>query len=412
MRIYAFQGLRYAPGAGDGHRLAAPPFDQIDDRLRDQLHASSPYQFAHLTRPVPGPEGDPYRHAAELHRHWLKEGILQTDSRPALYPYTIELAGGGRRLGLCALVGLEDPAAHVIRPHEKTLEKPVADRLALLRATRVDLEPILLLSDDGGDLERLLAADLAAAALLAEHRDGAGNRHVLSRIDDAGRIRQYQEALAPRVAAIADGHHRYQVAWRFAQEIGAEAGTPAAAKLAVVSSLASEALTIDPIHRAITEPVDLASAKSLVTSRAPWRGSSGEDLAQEVARAPQPALGVWVAGREPEIWQLDAKQAPGNLSPDRAGLTVAYLHEILLPRLGLSPAATTDGTVLYRSDPNRLYEMTRSGEAAVGFWLPPMEPAAFAAAIAQGELLPPKSTRFLPKVASGLVWAGHDSQIG
>jgi uncharacterized protein (DUF1015 family) len=67
--------------------------------------------------------------------------------------------------------------------------------------------------------------------------------------------------------------------------------------------------------------------------------------------------------------------------------------------------------VLYRNDPVELHRMVAAGEVAAGLWLPPMSPAEFGAAIAHGDLLPPKSTRFLPKVFSGLVWAGHDAKL-
>ncbi|HEV7518711.1 MAG TPA: DUF1015 domain-containing protein, partial [Thermoanaerobaculia bacterium] len=58
-----------------------------------------------------------------------------------------------------------------------------------------------------------------------------------------------------------------------------------------------------------------------------------------------------------------------------------------------------------------LYKAIAAGEAGTGFWLPPMQPAAFAAAIAHGDMLPPKSTRFLPKVMSGLVWGDHGTRL-
>jgi uncharacterized protein (DUF1015 family) len=79
--------------------------------------------------------------------------------------------------------------------------------------------------------------------------------------------------------------------------------------------------------------------------------------------------------------------------------------------MGLAPEAATDGTTSYRSDPEVLWNAVASGEMAVGIYLPPMAPQQFAAAIAEGDMLPPKSTRFLPKVVSGLVWAGHDAAL-
>ena len=68
--------------------------------------------------------------------------------------------------------------------------------------------------------------------------------------------------------------------------------------------------------------------------------------------------------------------------------------------------------MVYRSDPDELWQMVQSGKVAVGIFLPPMEPTDFAAAIAGGEMLPPKSTRFLPKVVSGMVWSDHAAALG
>lgn len=407
MRLHAFQGLRYALPPDDAGALAAPPYDQIDDRLRDRFHAQSPHQFVHLTRPVAPAGGDPYAHAAALHGRWLAEGVVAREERPALYAYSIELATGGRRLGVCGLVELED--ARAIRPHEQTLDKPFADRLALLEAMRVDIEPVLLLAEDGGRLDALLAEDLAGAAPLVRYRDADGHAHLLyrldgaeHRLDGAERLARYREAVAGP-GAIADGHHRYKVAQRFAERHGAAPGTAGAAKLAVVTSLDSPALTIDPIHRALREPADLSRLAALRAVAEPFSGTSGAAFAAAVAAAPQPALGVWVGRGLPEVWQL---VAAGDPRP-----AVAHLRDDVLPALGLPPEAALDGTVLYRSNPDDLWAQLASGELGTGIFLPPMQPAEFAAAIAQGEMLPPKSTRFLPKVMAGLIWAEHGSAL-
>jgi len=407
MRLFAFEGLRYAPqagGAADAGALAAPPYDQINDAARDRFHAQSPHQFVHLTRPVAPAGGDIYRSAAHLHALWLRDGIVERERKPALYPYVIELAGGagaglGKRLGVLGLVEFADPK--VIRPHEQTLDKPLADRLALLAAMRVDLEPILLLSEDGGRLDALLAEDLAGAHELVRHRDADGNFHLLYRIDDPVRIALYRAALEVP-AAIADGHHRYKVGQRFAQEHGARPGTAAAAKLAVVTSLDSPALAIEPIHRAFKERIDPVRLAGASAAKTPFQGASGGAFAAAVAAAPQPAIGIWVSGGQPEIWDLRS---------GRPRLVVKVFQDTILPALGLSPEASTDGTVIYRSSPDELWDQVASGALGTGIFLPPMAPAEFAAAIAGGEMLPPKSTRFMPKVMSGLAWADHQSKV-
>jgi uncharacterized protein (DUF1015 family) len=393
---------------GDAGVLAAPPYDQINDAARDRFHAQSPHQFVQLTRPV-DPEGhDIYKHAAQLHERWLKEGVIEKEERPALYPYVIELAGGGERLGVLALVEMAD--AKVIRPHEQTLAKAVADRLALLSAMRVDLEPALIVSEDGGRLDALLQEDVANAKPLVRHQDAEGHFHVLYRVDDPDRISQYQKVLDVP-AAIADGHHRYKVAQQFAKERGIRPGTAAAAKLAVITSLDSPALTIEPIHRALKERIDLAKLAGVPAGIQTFHGSGGQEFAAAVAAAPQPALGVWVSGREPEIWALDPTAVPDAASPGVPQLVVEIFQKTILSALGLGPEASTDGTVVYRAQPNELWDQVASGELGTGFFLPPMAPHEFAAAIADGALLPAKSTRFIPKVMSGLVWADHESQV-
>src|SRR5258706_2382938 len=348
MRLYAFEGMHFTPGAvetGDAGNLAAPPYDQINDALRDRFPAQSPHPFAHLSKPVAPEGGDPYRFAAALHHKWLREGIIARDPRPAIYPYVIELAGGGERLVLLGLVRYEDPS--FIRPHEQTLDKPLADRMALLEAMHVDLEPVLLLSEDHGRLDALLREDLRDRQPLVRHRDADGHYHALYRVDDPERIGRYREALDVP-SAIADGHHRYKVGQRFATAHHAARGTAAAAKLAVVTSLDSPALAIDPIHRAFKEPIDPARLADLAASVEPFAGPngkrSGHAFAAAVAAAAQPALGLWVLGREPEVWHFASPR-----------LAVEIFQDTILPALGLRPEASTDGTVVYRSDAGQLW---------------------------------------------------------
>ena len=165
---------------------------------------------------------------------------------PSIPSYVIALAGGGRRLGVMALVGYEPPS--VIRPHERTLDKPLADRTALLEATHIDLEPALLLAEDAGQARdpprhrprrsrHRPAGRRAARHLLATRTATSISSAPAS--PSRRRIAAYQEALASRPAAIADGHHRYKVAQRFAETHHSPPGSAAAAKLAVVTSMLS-----------------------------------------------------------------------------------------------------------------------------------------------------------------------------
>lgn len=401
MRIFPFSGTRYGATVDDPGRLAAPPYDQIDEATRDRLHAE-PLQFCQLTVPDPAGRPDPAHHAARLHREWRRKGTLERDAEPGVYPYEILTAGGGRRLGLCALVGLETPESGVVVPHEQTVTRFVADRLHMLRTTGCDLEPILILADDRGAFDAALVAAVDGAEPLAEHRDPYGHRHRLYAGVDAA---AYAAMLDGATGVIADGNTRWQTARTRAAELGiaiGEAGAeiPEATKLAVVTSLESPGVVIDPIHRALASAPDLEPIAGLAATREPWSGDGGAALAAAVATAPEPAMGVAAAGRPVEIWRL----GDSSLAPSRAALVACRLHDELLPRLGLAPESASDGTVTYRSDPDQLWRELAGGEHAVCFFLPPMSTRTFGDAMAAGELMPPKSTRFLPKLVSGLVW--------
>ena len=162
--------------------------------------------------------------------------------------------------------------------------------------------------------------------------------------------------------------------------------------------------------RALPASVDPSMAPGLLEREA-WEGSAGTEMARAVAAAPQPALGFAGADGRREIWRLDPSAGPTDLPPAASELAVVLLHRTLLPAWGYGPGSATDGTVVYRSDPDHLWRMVASGETACGFFLPPMSAAGFAAAIADGDVLPPKSTRFMPKVVSGLVWAEHQADL-
>ncbi|HEX2225319.1 MAG TPA: DUF1015 family protein [Thermoanaerobaculia bacterium] len=229
MRLFAFEGIRYTPLAGDVAELAAVPYDQIDDARRIRYHVKSPQQFVQLTRPVAAPGGNESQSAAALHRQWLDEGMVVRDERPALYPYVIRLEDGGERLGVAGLVALDDVQG-------QAADEPPADRVTLLEALRADLEPVFLLADDGGRLDELIREDVQRLPALVHHEDPDENLHVIYKLDDPARIALYQQALAAAPARIVGGHKVYQAARAFAATRGAQPGTAAAAKLAVVTS--------------------------------------------------------------------------------------------------------------------------------------------------------------------------------
>ena len=415
MKLYAFQGYRYNSARVDAAVQAAPPFDQIDEALRDRLHAQSPHQFARVTKPVGHGDLTPHEHSVELHREWIGNGIVVRDETPSIYPYAITQPDGSSRLGLCALVGVEPGREQDLWPHEQTVARSIAERLDLLRLSRIDIEPVFYLAEDDGTLERLLGEDCGGAAgdALVSHTDPwTGDIHTLFRLTDPERIRAYAAALQGARAAIADGHHRTQVAQTYAAEEGVASGTAAACKMVVLTSLASANLRIDPVHRGIRVPVDRDAMSALPARRETLEATAGPEIAGRVAAAPQPVLAVWFQGDpSPELWALDAAAAPAEMPGRKADLPASLLHHHLLKTAGVPIESATDGSIAYEADPGEIVGLLESAAVTAGVFLPPMTPKQFALATEDGDLLPPKSTRFLPKLVSGLVWCGHDAKV-
>src|SRR4051794_12077806 len=198
--------------------VAAPPYDVIDPEQRRRLAARSPYTVVRVD--LPEGDLDPYWEAAAIVERGQREGAIVRDEEPAVWTLTQDYAGrDGRALtrhGVFARVRVEDYGPGRIRPHERTHPGPKEDRLRLTRATKANLSPIFSLYDDpSGAVDALRER----AEPFGELRDADGTLNRLGRVTDPEAIAAFQRALAPSELLIADGHHRYETARVYAEEI-------------------------------------------------------------------------------------------------------------------------------------------------------------------------------------------------
>jgi uncharacterized protein (DUF1015 family) len=257
-----FRGLRYhlRPGAGPGasgtdlSAVAAPPYDVVDDDQQVALEAADPHNSVQLILPRPEAGLDRYEAAARRLAAWRADGVLAADEHAAFYGYRMTFRaedGSARRttgvLGALALppVGTEPSDAGIL-PHERTLPKARSDRLALLRATRANLDPIWGLSLADG-LTGCLPLD---AAPLATATDAEGVTHELWRLTDAAVVAAVGAAVASAPVVLADGHHRFETASNYRSERRAD-DAGAAAIMTFVVELADEQLCVRAIHRLV-----------------------------------------------------------------------------------------------------------------------------------------------------------------
>src|SRR5919199_703433 len=151
--VQPLRALHYDPRAvGSLDSVAAPPYDVIDDAMRAELVAKSPFNVVEVDLPDAPGGGDPYLHAQTTFEAWRQQGIVVQDREPALWPLTQDYAtpDGERRTrrGFLCRVRVEDYGPGRIRPHERTQPGPKEDRLNLTRATRANLSPIFSLYPD------------------------------------------------------------------------------------------------------------------------------------------------------------------------------------------------------------------------------------------------------------------------
>ena len=237
--VKPFRALRYDEAvAGPLETLVAPPYDVISPEQREELRARSPHNVVRLTLP------DSEEEAARELEEWRAQGVL-VEEPPAVWALEQDYVGpdgvARTRFGLVASLKVEPYETGTVLPHERTHAGPKEGRLRLLRATRVQLEPIFLLYDGAAPVERPdRAPDLEV--------EGA----TLWRIEDPSVVRAFDD----KQLLIADGHHRYETAVAFHEE----EGTPASAQMLVVLvSTDDPGLEIFPTHRLFAEPKRLES---------------------------------------------------------------------------------------------------------------------------------------------------------
>src|SRR3954462_1126915 len=238
--------------AGPLQDLVAPPYDVIDPPAREALQARSPYNVVAIDLP---PGDGPYATAAATVEAWMDEGAVVRDPEPAIWALVQDYtAPDGRKLtrkGFLSRVRVEDYGPGRIRPHERTHPGPKEDRLNLTRATRANLSPIFsLYSDPTGAAWAAIAPHLAAEPW-GEVIDEDGTVNRLWRIAAPATIATFTDTLAEAELLIADGHHRYETARIYADEIGGE-GDHRYVLMNLVA-MQDEGLTIFPTHRLVRD---------------------------------------------------------------------------------------------------------------------------------------------------------------
>ena len=260
-KIEAFSGLRYDLGhVGSLSNVVAPPYDVIDPEMQDALYDRHPANVVRLilnrAEPEDNEESNGYSRAAMLLRNWERDGILFRESDPAVYVYHQVFDDCGHsieRRGFMTRCGLERFGEGTIYPHEETMSGPKADRLKLTRACGANLSQIFgLYPDEDSAAQDLLESAIEGVAPL-EATDDLGVIHRIWPVTDLNVLTQLSAIMGPKPMFIADGHHRYETACNYRDELDAEGklspGDPANGVLMMCVGMNDPGLIVQPTHR-------------------------------------------------------------------------------------------------------------------------------------------------------------------
>ena len=405
--IYPFGGLRPVPERAAA--VAAPPYDVLSTAEARQQASGKPLSFLHISKPeIDLPEGtDPfddavYAKGAENIRRLIGDGVLMRDSAPCYYVYRLTM-GDHSQTGLVGAAPVAAYDDNRVRRHEFTRPDKEDDRVRQIDSVDAQTGPVLVVHQARDDISNILGQITASLPLYdVTLPDGVG--HKLWLVDDAAQITQIDAAYgALDLLYIADGHHRSAAASRVTglrrDANPNHCGDEAYNRFLVVAFPADQVRILD--YNRVVRDLNGLSPEAFVERL----HTDFEVLASaEPVRPDQPhTFGMYLGG---EWHRLTALSPPRPTAAPLERLDIRLLSDLLLePVLGIGDPRV-DPRIDFIGGIRGLEGLeTRvdSGEWAVAFALYPTGIGDLMAVADAGEVMPPKSTWFEPKLADGLV---------
>jgi len=401
MRIHPFRAWR--PAAARAAEVAAPPYDVLNSDEARALAAGNPVSFLHvgkaeidLPRELDVHDDRVYARAVENLRRFREEGVLVQEPQPVFYLYRLVHAGHAQT-GLVATCHAEDYERDLIRKHERTLRVKEDDRMRHIAGLNSQTGPVFLAYRPQAALDAL-AAQAQAEAPLFDFTSPDGVRNTLWR---TAAVPAWVTAFAqvPRVY-IADGHHRAAAAVRVAQERRAANAAHTGDEeynFFLTVLFPSDQLRILPYNRCVKDLNGLTPTEFLERVRqAGFVVHAGGAPAPTAPRNVSMYLGgAWWALSWPADTQADALGC----------LDVSVLQDRLLgPILGIDDPRKNARIEFVGGirGPGELVKTVDGGRAAVAFSMYPTTMDQLLAIADAGQIMPPKSTWFEPKLKDGL----------
>ena len=427
--VQPLRGIRYANETiGDLAQVVTPPYDVITSEAQATYYARNPYNFIRLELGQESAKdttlNNRYTRAATTFAEWRKNGVLRQDITPDFYLYQQLFTHNNRsytRTSLLARVRLEPWSAKVVLPHEYTMTKPKDDRLQLLRACATNFSPLMSMYEDPqGRMRRLLSTYAADAEV--QFTDEVNEGHRLQPITDPAQVVLFQDFFAERQLYIADGHHRYETALNYREEIRElrrHINDDDAVNFVLMALIDVDdpGLLVLPTHRLLfglsSEALGSLNSQQLAqyfTVQQLDTTMKSDAMLAVLASSGEKQPSLVVVTRD-QNWLLLLNEL-GRRRMMESGhstawneLDVAVAHTLVLEALlGIRAEDVTSGTYIrYTRDAEQALEVVRSGDAQVALLLNATRVRQICEVAQAEDRMPQKSTYFYPKLMSGLV---------
>ena len=406
--VIPFRGLRYNATKVDGiANVIAPPYDVIKTEERLALEAHHPANIIRLILSQPcdddTADANQYTRAAALMNQWISDSTLVQDTTPNYYIYDQSFnAPDGKnytRRALIALAKLEPFENKIILPHEKTHAGPKADRLNLMRECHANLSPIFLLyADPASDIEQIMESFTDTHPPEIDSAETFGSTHQLWCLNDAERNREIQNLFSSKPLLIADGHHRYETALAFRDEMVHTGSSGYGYMMVNLVRMESPGLAVLAIHRLLDNlnPDRIAHA----IAKLPEVFEVHEIDTQANLMAKLDAL----KGKSPAIGMYTTDHRYRLLIPHSttAGqLDVTLVQETLIKEM--FQVETLAEHINYTAYADDAVAHVNSGVDRVALLMNPTPVEQVLEVAMAGSTMPQKSTYFYPKMATGFV---------
>jgi len=366
--IQPFRALRYnLKTLKELNNVVCPPYDIINKELKINLIKSSKYNYIHIELP------DSYSDAKKSLTQWLNKKILIQDKNDSIYIFQQKF-GSKIRTGFFCLLKLDEK--YIIK-HEHTSQKPIEDRLNLLKTLKIDTSPIFVIALDEKNLIHKKLKNIISKTKYDIKFEFENIKNFLWCISDKKVIDELKRILEKQHLLIADGHHRFQTSIIYKNEIDNKKEYI----MTYICSANDPGLCILPTHRVVKFSPEIQNNINKYFNLTTWDKEKTSKI---------------VYYKSGEFYTLKLK----NKYKEYINLPcVCLLHELILKEINV-------GDIFYTKDIQEAIKLTNTSQlnySGIAFLLEAPSIKSIFYRSKAGKIFPHKSTYFYPKVPSGVV---------